>query len=70
MRSRKFDKLWNSATSPEKISTPVATLRSVNKFMFIAGSCSTVSAVTCDECLQLSPHCAWCTQEVKKKDCS
>lgn len=29
-----------------------------------AGSCSTGSAVTCDECLQLSSHCAWCTQEV------
>ncbi|MED6289527.1 hypothetical protein CHARACLAT_003744 [Characodon lateralis] len=29
----------------------------------VEGSCSIVSAVTCDECLQLSPHCAWCTQE-------
>ncbi|MEQ2205379.1 hypothetical protein XENOCAPTIV_024450, partial [Xenoophorus captivus] len=28
-------------------------------------SCSIVSAVTCDECLQLSPHCAWCTQEIR-----
>uniref|UniRef100_A0A8C6KMW1 Integrin beta n=1 Tax=Nothobranchius furzeri TaxID=105023 RepID=A0A8C6KMW1_NOTFU len=27
------------------------------------GSCITRSSVTCDECLQLSPHCAWCTQE-------
>ncbi|KAK1890806.1 Integrin beta-6 [Dissostichus eleginoides] len=28
------------------------------------GSCSAGSAaVTCDECLQLSSHCAWCTQE-------
>ncbi|XP_012729890.2 integrin beta-6 isoform X1 [Fundulus heteroclitus] len=26
----------------------------------VEGSCS---AVTCDECLQLNPHCAWCTQE-------
>lgn len=29
-----------------------------------AGSCSAASAVTCDECLQLSSLCAWCTQEV------
>ncbi|XP_072236930.1 integrin beta-6 [Leuresthes tenuis] len=29
----------------------------------VEGSCSAGSAVTCDECLQLSPHCAWCTQE-------
>ncbi|XP_041836443.1 integrin beta-6 [Melanotaenia boesemani] len=29
----------------------------------VEGTCSTGSAVTCDECLQLSPHCAWCTQE-------
>ncbi|XP_054901011.1 integrin beta-6 [Poeciliopsis prolifica] len=29
----------------------------------VEGSCSTVSAVTCDKCLQLSPHCGWCTQE-------
>ncbi|KAF7667920.1 hypothetical protein LDENG_00041540 [Lucifuga dentata] len=28
-----------------------------------AGSCSAGSAVTCDECLRLSPRCAWCTQE-------
>lgn len=34
------------------------------EFTCVAGSCSTVSAVTCDECLQLSPHCGWCTQEV------
>uniref|UniRef100_A0A674PK13 Integrin beta n=1 Tax=Takifugu rubripes TaxID=31033 RepID=A0A674PK13_TAKRU len=27
------------------------------------GSCSAGSAATCDECLQLSSHCAWCTQE-------
>lgn len=27
------------------------------------GSCPAASAVTCDECLQLSPLCAWCTQE-------
>ncbi|XP_029522422.2 integrin beta-6-like isoform X4 [Oncorhynchus nerka] len=27
------------------------------------GTCSVGSAVTCDECLQLGPHCAWCTQE-------
>ncbi|XP_028257326.1 integrin beta-6 [Parambassis ranga] len=29
----------------------------------VEGSCSDGSAVTCDECLQLSPLCAWCTQE-------
>ncbi|XP_033962154.1 integrin beta-6 [Pseudochaenichthys georgianus] len=30
----------------------------------VEGSCSAGSAaVTCDECLQLSSHCAWCTQE-------
>ncbi|XP_029954227.1 integrin beta-6 isoform X1 [Salarias fasciatus] len=29
----------------------------------VEGSCSSGSAVTCDECLQLSPHCAWCRQE-------
>ncbi|XP_028291770.1 integrin beta-6 isoform X1 [Gouania willdenowi] len=29
----------------------------------VEGSCSGGSAVTCDECLQISPHCAWCTQE-------
>ncbi|CAB1458070.1 unnamed protein product [Pleuronectes platessa] len=29
----------------------------------VEGSCSTGSAGTCDQCLQLSPHCAWCTQE-------
>ncbi|GLD55977.1 integrin beta-6 [Lates japonicus] len=29
----------------------------------VEGSCSAGSAVTCDQCLQLSPHCAWCTQE-------
>lgn len=28
------------------------------------GSCSADSAATCDLCLQLGPHCAWCTQEV------
>lgn len=27
------------------------------------GSCSAGNSVTCDQCLQLSPHCAWCTQE-------
>ncbi|XP_061609115.1 integrin beta-6 [Phyllopteryx taeniolatus] len=29
----------------------------------VEGSCSASSAVTCDVCLQLGPHCAWCTQE-------
>ncbi|XP_034051122.1 integrin beta-6 [Thalassophryne amazonica] len=29
----------------------------------VEASCSSGSAVTCNECLQLSPHCAWCTQE-------
>ncbi|CAG5858092.1 unnamed protein product [Menidia menidia] len=29
----------------------------------VEGSCSAGSAVSCDECLQLSPLCAWCTQE-------
>ncbi|CAF99789.1 unnamed protein product, partial [Tetraodon nigroviridis] len=29
----------------------------------VEGSCSVGSAATCDECLQLSSHCAWCTQE-------
>ncbi|XP_005466891.1 integrin beta-6 isoform X1 [Oreochromis niloticus] len=28
-----------------------------------AGLCSAGSTVTCDDCLQLSPQCAWCTQE-------
>ncbi|XP_055363592.1 integrin beta-6 isoform X2 [Betta splendens] len=27
------------------------------------GSCVSGSAVTCEECLQLGPRCAWCTQE-------
>ncbi|XP_077569984.1 integrin beta-6 [Stigmatopora nigra] len=27
------------------------------------GSCSPESAATCDACLRLSPHCAWCAQE-------
>lgn len=34
------------------------------EFTCVAGSCSTVSAVTCDECLRLSPLCGWCTKEV------
>ncbi|KAM9826325.1 integrin beta-6 [Syngnathus typhle] len=29
----------------------------------VEGSCSADGAVTCDLCLQLGPHCAWCTQE-------
>nr|XP_061796037.1 integrin beta-6 [Nerophis lumbriciformis] len=29
----------------------------------VEGSCSAESAATCDVCLQLGPHCAWCTQE-------
>ncbi|XP_019742191.1 integrin beta-6 isoform X2 [Hippocampus comes] len=29
----------------------------------VEGSCSGDSAATCDLCLQLGPHCAWCTQE-------
>ncbi|XP_071371827.1 integrin beta-6 [Centroberyx affinis] len=29
----------------------------------VEGSCSVGSAVSCDDCLQLSPHCAWCSQE-------
>lgn len=29
----------------------------------VEGSCSAGSAVTCDQCVQLSPDCAWCTQE-------
>lgn len=29
----------------------------------VEGSCLADSVVTCDECLQLSPHCAWCMQE-------
>lgn len=29
----------------------------------VEGSCSAGSSVTCDDCLQLSPACAWCTQE-------
>ncbi|XP_075994607.1 integrin beta-6 [Genypterus blacodes] len=28
-----------------------------------AGSCPAGSTVTCDECLRLSPVCAWCTQQ-------
>lgn len=43
--------------------------RSVSVFLCNAGSCSAGSAVTCDECLQLSPHCAWCTQEVSSQGC-
>ncbi|XP_028662245.1 integrin beta-6 isoform X1 [Erpetoichthys calabaricus] len=27
------------------------------------GSCSVRTAMTCYECLELGPHCAWCTQE-------
>ncbi|XP_058486137.1 integrin beta-6 [Solea solea] len=29
----------------------------------VEGSCSAGSAVTCDQCLQLSQDCAWCAQE-------
>jgi len=29
-----------------------------------AGTCSQFSAVSCDECLQLGPQCAWCTLQV------
>ncbi|KAM6943427.1 integrin beta-6 [Xenentodon cancila] len=29
----------------------------------VDGSCSVGRAVSCDDCLQLSPRCAWCTQE-------
>ncbi|CAJ1049496.1 integrin beta-6 [Xyrichtys novacula] len=29
----------------------------------VEGSCSAGSAVTCDQCLQLNSHCAWCKQE-------
>lgn len=29
----------------------------------VEGSCSAGSAVTCDQCLKLSSHCAWCKQE-------
>ncbi|KAJ0001652.1 hypothetical protein NQD34_001448 [Periophthalmus magnuspinnatus] len=29
----------------------------------VEGSCSDGSSVTCDQCLQLSPYCAWCKQE-------
>ncbi|XP_037549036.1 integrin beta-6 [Nematolebias whitei] len=29
----------------------------------VEGSCSGRSAASCDECLQLSPHCAWCTHQ-------
>lgn len=29
----------------------------------VDGSCSASGALTCDECLQLSSLCAWCTQE-------
>lgn len=29
----------------------------------VEGSCSAGTAVTCDQCLQLSSHCAWCIQE-------
>uniref|UniRef100_A0A6Q2YE29 Integrin beta n=1 Tax=Esox lucius TaxID=8010 RepID=A0A6Q2YE29_ESOLU len=32
-------------------------------FRVHVGACSAGSAVTCDECLQLDPGCAWCTQE-------
>ncbi|KAG7464109.1 hypothetical protein MATL_G00183740 [Megalops atlanticus] len=28
-----------------------------------SGACSVGSAMTCDECLRLGPHCGWCTQE-------
>ncbi|KAK1165722.1 integrin beta-6 isoform X1 [Acipenser oxyrinchus oxyrinchus] len=30
---------------------------------FVEGTCSIESAMTCDDCLQLGPHCAWCSQE-------
>ncbi|XP_041118344.1 integrin beta-6-like isoform X2 [Polyodon spathula] len=30
---------------------------------FVEGTCSTESGMTCDDCLQLGPHCAWCSQE-------
>ncbi|KAJ8255350.1 hypothetical protein GJAV_G00203870 [Gymnothorax javanicus] len=29
----------------------------------VEGTCSSGSAVTCEECLRLGPLCAWCTQE-------
>ncbi|XP_061743300.1 integrin beta-6 isoform X1 [Nerophis ophidion] len=29
----------------------------------VEGSCPTGGAVTCEQCLQLGPDCAWCTQE-------
>ncbi|XP_029461445.1 integrin beta-6 [Rhinatrema bivittatum] len=29
----------------------------------VQGSCSSGSAVTCEDCLLLGPHCAWCSQE-------
>ncbi|KAL6112889.1 itgb6 [Pungitius sinensis] len=29
----------------------------------VEGSCPAGNAVTCDDCLQLNAHCAWCTQE-------
>uniref|UniRef100_A0A3P9MIM5 Integrin beta n=1 Tax=Oryzias latipes TaxID=8090 RepID=A0A3P9MIM5_ORYLA len=29
----------------------------------VEGSCSEGSVVTCDDCLQLSANCAWCTEE-------
>nr|XP_033802460.1 integrin beta-6 [Geotrypetes seraphini]XP_033802461.1 integrin beta-6 [Geotrypetes seraphini]XP_033802463.1 integrin beta-6 [Geotrypetes seraphini] len=29
----------------------------------VQGSCSSRSAVTCEDCLLFGPHCAWCSQE-------
>ncbi|XP_037835857.1 integrin beta-6 isoform X2 [Kryptolebias marmoratus] len=35
----------------------------VNVRFSCSGSCSGRSAASCDECLQLSPRCAWCSQQ-------
>ncbi|MGH0136657.1 UNVERIFIED_CONTAM: hypothetical protein FKN15_062120 [Acipenser sinensis] len=45
----------------------IITLLSVILFLFrhdfVEGTCSIESGMTCDDCLQLGPHCAWCSQE-------
>ncbi|KAG8559849.1 hypothetical protein GDO81_017474 [Engystomops pustulosus] len=30
----------------------------------VQGACSLKSTMTCEECLKLGPHCAWCSQKV------
>lgn len=57
----KIPKCHTNMLSVNKFSSPV--------FMWTAGSCSEGSVVTCDDCLQLSANCAWCTEEVISNKC-